>query len=1566
MKKCSTLFVAAFLALGAVTASAQYVTKGDKSVYTFKYLSQIPESGVTVENGAYHVAQDIEIAASDTLRLVSGDVVRLGNKVVVTINGYGDLAPEGSATISRYAEGDKPKGVYFYDKASWGTVKNVTFEYGPLKYSGQKDFTIDNCAFTLVTTGNGSTGAVALGSTGSTVTVTNCRFENNEVTAIGGAANFTSGLIFKNNYLYDCNTLNGNKPIVNVTVGGDCPIVIEGNTVIGNKRTKVGGIGVSNMMQLKGSNKVSIINNKVMNCRYGITTIGPMDAEIKGNYLVNNCYETNANNGGSGISIYDSTKQQNAVISQNYIENNLWGITVIGGNVVNIGNVSVDKNDVSYNPGGNIFHNNGNNGVKYDLYNNTTNTVYAQNNTWSVTAQDEESIEAVITHKKDNASLGEVIFMPAKAYQGAPHSLVASSEFQKVALSWKSPLEKNELRWHDGKDYNGYSAPQTDPEGSCQFVAGAKFTAKELEKYQGCAIDTIAYFEYRNISEAYAQIYEGGKLIVNKKINLSGFKKNSWRKIALDEPYYINAKADIIFGIKYIYGYNQDMVGITDRAATSGKGNLVSTDDGKTWSAAAPGDFLISAYISSMPSAKPDGYYVYRNGEKVTADLITEQALTLDNEPEGTNEYVVASVYDATEVLSASVEATSVAASKVFPAVATIAATVEDGLTGTIKWHAPLTRSEKLSWSGEENGNSIGGTSTSAPKVWVKHEFDGNDMIAYPNHQISAINAYITEKELTGVTIFIMKNGKIDYSQVISDDDVATIEAKAWHKFKLDKPYKFEQGNTYAFGCYYTHNKSKHPVGVDNTEAVEAKGNSFSVSSPSSKGFNASSPSWKTLSSGNIAGNFMLSADIEAAGEVGEAPVVKSYTVYRNGEIVAADIKETQFTETSSELGTFTYSVVATGTNGYKSAEKSVNVKYTLPTSIQAPIITSNDFNDDKKFSMTWSNDAIELKHYATPSYTAGFDEAMDLIYGTRFTAEELTKGYALNSIKFAVGATLKSFKIEVYSGTDKLVSEEINGNDITAGALYNLTLTKPVDIPEGKDLYIVYNASIPAKTSALILDNGPAVENGAIVSLTNGASWLNLKTIAPDYANYNIVIGATALPSANAKVPANASESITLAKSLFTENANTVTIAQADVFGICSSQEAPEIAKAPSNAKSSKPEIVGYKVYCNSKLVKEINNVDEKSYSETITKYGEYGYAVSNVYSNGWESPMSKVINIDNFISQKPQAPYGLKGKATGTDLALEWDAIDAKAAVIKYHSGDTNMALGMTGGTTREGYQSIKFTADTLAEMNKIGEKISHIRFMLASTDITSLAAFVMFGDDIIYEQPVNVADAVQGWNTVRLNNAIVIPENTDVSVGYHITYKTGVKPLMMDAGPSVKPGFSDLISASATSGYWYSLKNKYKMDYNWRIEGIFMKDDQKLSEESAAPATSAVTYNIYRDGTAIATGITEQAYTVKEALSGRYTVTAVDGDVESAESNAVVYSQSVGVEGISANGAAFYDRATDTVILPSTANATVYSANGTVIKSIAGADRIDMSDVENGVYIVKTDANVVKVVK
>ena len=1143
--------------------------------------------------------------------------------------------------------------------------------------------------------------------------------------------------------------------------------------------------------------------------------------------------------------------------------------------------------------------------------------------------------------------------MSAQYTSNSPHSIVAKSQFDKVALSWSAPTDAIELKWHDGEDYNGDDGKKK-PDGSMQVTTAAKFSADDIKQYAGSTVQEINYFEYRNVFEAYIRIYEDGKLAYEQKADLSNYKKNSWRKTTLQKPYTIPAGKEIMFAIKYVYGYNQELTAICDRSATVGKGNMISYDDGKTWKSTGSGDYLITAVVSNPSTGQPDGYNVYRDGAKVNTEAITNNSYTVSDNTDGSHSFVVSAIYGADEVKSYSVNATTTQISNMTAAVSSITATVEDGINGTISWTAPLSRSNEITWSNKQASASIGGTSATAPKVWIKQEFDANDLVAYPNHQITAINAYITEKAINSVTVFVIKNGVIDYSQPIAD--VSGITANAWAKFTLTTPYKFEAGNTYAFGCYYTHTAKAHPVGVDNSSAVENKGNSFSVSSPSSSDFNKTKPSWKTLTSGKIAGNFMLTADIEAVGEVSPAEATAAYDVYRNGELVAENTTANSFSDVVTDLGISQYSVVAKTASGKVSNPKNIFVVYSNPASIIPPQITASNFDaDTKKVSLAWSNDVIDLKRYNKPTYIIGFNEDMPLLYGTKFTKEEMKPyvGYKFSKITFGIGDEIGEFKVEIYADKQAIFSYTIPQGGVTPMNLYTLSLDEDITIPADKDIYIVYNATLPSGKSPIILDGGPAVANGAMISYNNGFTWLKLGTISQDYNDYNIVIGATIIPN-NAKAPR---ATATATKSVKLNSNGEITPLQP--LGI----ESDIREMAPATAEpDTKPTVVGQRIYRNSELIEESTT---GTFTETLADYGTYTYAVSNVYSNGWESDTTDPFSVNYGAPQVPEAPYALTGTASGNDLVLTWEDTQAEASLLKKHNGTVSITIGMTS-TNPVGYHAAKFTAKELKDANKVGENITYVRFHLSSTDIKTSSVFVMHNGSIIYEQPVAVTSLNLGWNNIRLDQPVAIPEGTDVAFGYHITYDKGIKPCTLDSGPAIS-GYGDLISASASDGYWYSLLKKYKFNNNFMVEAICQKESVSVTPTESAnlDLASESYYNVYCNGALKQSNIAEKTYTVKDAETGSYTVTYVDKGVESSESNSVLY-QSSGLNDVNVDNAILYDAASQTVTLNKATDVTVYSAAGIAMITTTEATSVSLKSLDAGVYIVKAGNKALKVIK
>ncbi len=460
MKKFYSFLLMAAVAVGAM--ADDFVSDGTGNVYTFNALSQIEGTGVTLQDdGSYLVAADFTISEGDVLQLQNNDLIKMGNNVRITVNGDADFAPADTAVVTRDAEDSNPKGFWMLGDNGNANLKNVTFEYVGVTFGGiNSSLHADNCTFTLYNGKLNSSGALGFNASCDNNVVENCYFIENTLNAIGNGATNPVGIIIRNCLFWHNTTANRNKPQINLTVGGDYDVLIENNDIIGGQFNLSGGIALSNMMGLAHSGTNIIENNYIADNRYGITTIGGVDAIIRNNKMIDNCYESNPNNGGSCISVYDSSSSSNIYIEGNWMEGGLWGITIVtGAPNVNLGKVD-DPEAEDYNPGNNTFVNNGFDNTYYDLYNNGTADVYAQGNTWNVAEQTEENIEEVIYHQVDDPSKGLVIFMP-------PH------QEDDTAVEEVSAAQQT-----DNRDYNLMGQPTENPTNGIYIHNGKKILVK--------------------------------------------------------------------------------------------------------------------------------------------------------------------------------------------------------------------------------------------------------------------------------------------------------------------------------------------------------------------------------------------------------------------------------------------------------------------------------------------------------------------------------------------------------------------------------------------------------------------------------------------------------------------------------------------------------------------------------------------------------------------------------------------------------------------------------------------------------------------------------------------------------------------------------------------------------------------------------------------------------------------------------------------------------------------------------------------------------------------------------
>lgn len=414
------------MALVALMTSAyclaeDYTTAGDGTTWTMTKLSETEGSGVTKDGTTFTMANNVLVAKGDAFQIEGGITVQLAKGVSLEIEGSAMMvAPaDQRVLITRSAEGVVPGLFYMRNDEEVTTFRNIDFEYVGLKNFAEKGLVVDSCTFRhhAASTTNGSS-AVNMGSTGAEFVITNCIFEQNDRSAIGGAANYSNPVRIENCQFLNNGTNNRLYPQINLTAASQ--VVIRHCVIIGNReKYRVGGIAVSDNLGVVTDANLLIENCFVRDASYGIAVYSGQKAVVRNNVLMNNDVIADANQGGSGINIYDTTGKQNTTITGNFITGNLWGVTVIAtkaGTVANLGRIDVNPSSEDYNIGQNVFLNNGNADTVYDLYNNSANTVYAQNNGWlTVASFDSEAIGSCIFDKNDNESLGEVIYKTTAA-----------------------------------------------------------------------------------------------------------------------------------------------------------------------------------------------------------------------------------------------------------------------------------------------------------------------------------------------------------------------------------------------------------------------------------------------------------------------------------------------------------------------------------------------------------------------------------------------------------------------------------------------------------------------------------------------------------------------------------------------------------------------------------------------------------------------------------------------------------------------------------------------------------------------------------------------------------------------------------------------------------------------------------------------------------------------------------------------------------------------------------------------------------------------------------------------
>ena len=384
---------------------AQWTSPGNGTTYTFADLVAAADGVVTVGENGYVVNADLTISAGDVLQ-INNQTSRVDfASVLLTING--SMVCTNTTTRTKfYGLNETNHFSMRFENATNCLVKKMYFSDGAgIKVIGS-DVTFDDVKFVYFTRDYCN---AVIDIFNCDPVIKNCYFMLNCGSAISSPANGQASPQILN-CDFDTNvTDNINAPQINLGPGGADTIRIVGNDVYTIMATwHVGALSIADLMGV-GATKVLLKDNILRESRYGYNQQGQtISSVIVGNQITDNVYEDNPMNGGSGISIYGTTTDNKAILRNNIISGNLWGITAIYQHDIDLGTAD----DWGYN----TIRDNGNGGEVYDLYNNSACDITAIGNDWGTMSYDE--IESHIVHHPDNPSFGTVTFVPYVGYVG--------------------------------------------------------------------------------------------------------------------------------------------------------------------------------------------------------------------------------------------------------------------------------------------------------------------------------------------------------------------------------------------------------------------------------------------------------------------------------------------------------------------------------------------------------------------------------------------------------------------------------------------------------------------------------------------------------------------------------------------------------------------------------------------------------------------------------------------------------------------------------------------------------------------------------------------------------------------------------------------------------------------------------------------------------------------------------------------------------------------------------------------------------------------------------------------
>lgn len=1206
-------------------------------------------------------------------------------------------------------------------------------------------------------------------------------------------------------------------------------------------------------------------------------------------------------------------------------------------------------------------------------------------------------VTAVYGGKESAKSDSVKVLVKNGAQYYPPVGVAASINGNKnVSLTWESPLfgadQPATMTWANGKHADDIG--MTD--GGI-FYAGVKWDAYDIAAYRGKRISSVSVQLVNPVQYIALFIQKDGEQIYKKQYKGDFKFDGSLTAIPVDEDIRIQPGHEYMFGFEIKSDAGVQPLGIDDSKAVLDKGDLLSTDGEKWFSAAISGiegNFNINVDLTptDITEEKPMGYNVYRNGVKVNSSLITSQSYNDVLSATGTFAYTVTSVYknngESAESKPVNVEAYEI---KDKTAPNAVYADVERNRNISLRWDNP----------------------TKEPQV-IKA-----DITKRPVTTEEGCPEYVRSFFGPKSGMAVVTDGTYVYTSVYNEDgriEKYDFDGNKLGTYKVDG-LKGIRNMAYDGEWLYVADNTTNihrvdPATMENMEDIAISEYSRHM---------AYIPSLDDGKGGFEVGDWQTSIYVTKNGsKIGTGPILKgaSGTAYYNGKLYAF--------EQGNDANKYTVGIYDEENNRVGSIDLGKYVEIDNIAAVSAGGMSSFTGKDGITYmllSLQRQGEPVQFVILDLGGLTtvAGYNVYRN---GEKRNAELLTRRY-FEETETKEGEYGYAVQTVYINGETSDMSAASTVDIISTGSAKTPVNTNAKQSSYGYNVLLTF-ADPDMYQNAASKENFEANNIGEEVYGVDGESYQSGWTVNNDEAfDGSKSVTVDAQNSAFGVIPAEGMRYMRLAARNADDHNGEGTISVYYSTGgthranfiflqsyktseswqdiLCELPEGTEyvaLAKDASQPKqyvdgvalyTAKPKstLYGFNIYRNGEKI-NANPVNDISYVDRNLLSGKYSYEFELVTKTSAVSEKSAPVSIDLYYDNGSLAPTNLRvsQEAEGNRLSWQFPAL-GEPIYLRWHDGYNYKAGGLTNGgaffagacwfaSDLKGYGNLALS-DVEVYINQIPEAL----FLL------------VYENNTLVRQQFVPNLKQYSFNTIHLEEPLKIDEGKNLRVAVYIEQNEITVPLGYDRGPA-RSGRGDLYSSDGIT--WQTMEDSgSEVDANWNISiglspysnvlpGTEKKAAKKLPAfqpkrmadadmtfkavdtkgEASSDKNVFEGYNVYRNGECLNNELTtDTVFTDTKAFSDKYLTYQVSAvySVAGEKFSDKVTIIATGIDGVNGQNGVTLKVEDGQLIVLGAHNGdriTVASADGKLIASAIATDdyrqTVSLAAATTGTYIVK----------